>query len=88
MAKGGKRPNSGRKKGSTNNDIENIRDLLEPHRKALIEKAVKMAKAGNTTVLNKLLDKLLPNLNSVDLAGNEIRIPPIEINVIPDRKPD
>ena len=65
---GGKRPNSGRKKGSTNKEIDNIRDLLEPYREELIKKAVKMAKEGNATVLNKLLDKLLPNLNTIDLS--------------------
>ena len=68
MNKGGRRINAGRKKGSTNKEIDNIRDLLEPYKEELIKKAVKMAKEGNATVLNKLLDKLLPNLNSVDLS--------------------
>jgi len=71
----------GRPKGSLNQDIDNIHDLLEPHRKALIDKAVKMAKAGNVAIMNKLLDKLLPNLNSVDLNSGKAGMPIIEINV-------
>lgn len=78
---GGYRPNAGRKKGSTNKDIDNIRELLRPHQQELIEKAVKMALSGNATIMTKLLDKLLPNLNSIDFASNEKNMPVIEINV-------
>lgn len=81
MNKGGKRPNAGRKKGSTNKDIDNIRNILEPYREELIKLAVKMAREGNATVLNKLMDKLLPNLNSIDMDSGKFALPEIVINV-------
>lgn len=74
----------GRPPGSINKNITEIRDLLEPHRKQLIDKAVKLALEGNAVIMNKLLDKLLPNLNAIDLNGNAGLMPEIKINVIPN----
>jgi hypothetical protein len=40
-----------------------------------------MAKEGNTTIMNKLLDKFMPSLNSIDFNKDKDVFPPIEIYV-------
>jgi len=59
-----KDPNSGRRRGSLNKPNAEIRDILLYHKDELITIAVQMAREGNATVLCKLLDKILPSLNS------------------------
>jgi hypothetical protein len=61
--RGGRREGAGRKPGSQNKDTKEVRELLHSNKSKLVEKAIKMALAGNVVVLNKLLDKLLPTLN-------------------------
>ncbi|KAF0146797.1 MAG: hypothetical protein FD143_3241 [Ignavibacteria bacterium] len=58
----GKKKTGGRKKGSLNKSTITIQQLLESERISLLEVAIKMAKQGNTGIMNKLLDKLLPNV--------------------------
>ena len=77
---GGKRNNSGRKKGSSNKDAKEYRNLLEQHKEKLIEEAVKMALDGNAIIMNKLLDKMLPSLTAIDSKVEQHR--PIEIKII------
>ena len=62
MNNGGRRPNAGRKKGSQNKTTKIARDLLLENRGKLISKAIKEALNGNTPLLSKLLDKLIPTL--------------------------
>jgi len=86
--KGGKRKGAGRPKGKSDKTIKEIREILNNYSDELLEKAVEMALDGNATVMNKLLDKMLPSLNAVDFGDKDILLPKIEINVIPDRKPE
>ena len=50
---------SGRPKGSKDRR-RLFREMIEPHREALINKAVSMAKDGNEAMLKLLLGKVLP----------------------------
>lgn len=59
----------GKKKGSKNKSTLLFQGILEEHKIELLEKAIQMAKNGNATIMNKLLDKLLPNLNAINLTG-------------------
>ena len=72
----------GRPKGSPNRSTQEARELLESNRNALIQRAldlalVKTLDKTNVTILNKLLDKLIPTLQATDHSG-----------YIADRKPD
>lgn len=40
-------------------------EMLKPYISDLIKKAVELARDGNVTVLNKLLDKILPNAQPI-----------------------
>lgn len=86
--RGGKREGAGRKRGSLNKQIDEIRGLLEDDKEKLIKKAVKMALDGNAVIMNKLLDKLLPNLNSIDFGEGEVNFPEIVINVVSNKRSD
>ena len=81
MAKGGKRKGAGRPKGKSDKTIKEIREILNNYSEELLTKAVKMALDGNTSVMNKLLDKVLPSLNSIDFAGEQNKFPEIIVNV-------
>ena len=62
----------GRQKGTKNHATVQIKDLLLNNKDKLIKKAVEMAEAGNSVILAKLLDKLIPTLNhneNVDLKS-------------------
>lgn len=63
----GKEKTGGRQKGSKNKSTLLFEQLLEENKYALLETAIKLAKEGNATIMNKLLDKFLPSLNSMDL---------------------
>lgn len=52
---------AGRPKGSKDRRTQ-LRELLQPHAEALIEKAVNMALAGDTTALKLCLDRIVPAL--------------------------
>ena len=56
---------AGRRRGSKNKATE-LRKLLDPYAPMLVEKAVQMALEGNTTALKLCIDKLIPNLKSLD----------------------
>ncbi|MEN8132727.1 MAG: DUF5681 domain-containing protein [Pseudomonadota bacterium] len=43
-----------------------LRSLLEPHSEALVQKAVQLALAGDTTALKACLDRLIPPIRPVD----------------------
>ncbi len=52
---------AGRPKGSKDRRTQ-LRELLQPHAEALIEKAVNLALAGDTTALKLCLDRIIPAL--------------------------
>lgn len=60
---------AGRPKGSKDKRTE-LRELLEPHAPALIEKAVSMALEGDTTAMKMCLDRILPAMKSVEVKND------------------
>lgn len=74
MAKqrGGKRAGSGRKPGSRNKRLLANLKTLDENKELIINKAILVAtkKNPNTSVLTKLLDKLLPTLSSADIKNS------------------
>ena len=65
--KKGKPKSGGRKKGSKNKATVLFSDMLNEKTKGeLLEVAIKMAKGGNATIMNKLLDKFMPSLTSIE----------------------
>ena len=87
MAKGGKRIGAGRPKGKSDKSIIEIRGILNNYSEELLMKAYEMAMGGNERMLAKLLDKVLPNLNSVDMSSGSENKRPFEIRLI-KTKPD
>lgn len=63
---------AGRPKGAKDKRTA-LRDLLQPHAKDLVKRAVELAKAGDTTALRICLDRLMPPLRAreqtVEIAG-------------------
>jgi len=55
----------GRPKGARDKRTE-LRSLLEPHAKDLVEKAVELAKGGDTTALRLCLERLIPTIRAQD----------------------
>lgn len=78
----------GRKKGSKNKATVLFSDMLNEQTKGeLLQAAIQMAKEGNATIMNKLLDKFMPSLNSIDFPKDEDgRFPLIEIHVRDNKK--
>jgi hypothetical protein len=75
MAKGGVRPNSGRKKGSQNKTTKEFRELLLSNRVDLLQKAINISLGAdgetfNPNILMKLLDKITPTLEQSDVVIN------------------
>lgn len=71
MAKrGGKRPRTGRPKGSGNKGLAALRDVLAENREALLRKAISMALAGDRVVLAALLRKVVPDLQAITVDGS------------------
>lgn len=56
----------GRPKGSKDKRTA-LRELLTPHARELVEKAVKLAKDGDTAALRMCLDRLMPPVRARDL---------------------
>lgn len=56
---------SGKPKGAKDKRTK-VRQLLEPYSKELVEKAVQMARDGDTTALKLCLDRLMPPLKPID----------------------
>ena len=81
MKNGGKRKGAGRPKGKSDKSIKEIREILNNYSEDLLKKAYDMAMEGNTQVMNKLLDKILPSLNAMDFSDNDGKAQVIEINV-------
>lgn len=54
----------GRVKGTKNKSTLLFQGLLEKDKIELLKVAIKLAKEGNATIMNKLLDKMLPNLET------------------------
>ena len=84
----GKPKTGGRKKGSKNKATVLFSDMLNEQTKGeLLQAAIKMAKEGNATIMNKLLDKFMPSLNSIDFPKDEDgRFPLVEVHVRDNKK--
>lgn len=78
----------GKQKGSKNKSTLIFEDLLKNSKYELLEVAIKMAKEGNAAIMNKLLDKFMPSLNSIDLSGEDGKAQVIEINVRSNSRSD
>ena len=81
MFEKGRKKTGGKKKGVKNKSTLIFEDLLKNSKYELLETAIKMAKEGNASIMNKLLDKFLPSLNAVDFTSKENLMPTININV-------
>lgn len=68
----------GRQKGTKNKSTILFQNLLSEDKAELVRKAVNLALEGNVAVINKLLDKILPNAQPKPI------IPPIEKDLVPD----
>ena len=55
----------GRPKGARDKRTE-LRSLLEPHAKDLVEKVVELAKGGDTTAIRLCLERLIPPIRAQD----------------------
>ena len=77
----------GRVKGSKNKSTILFENLLNDNKYELLATAIKMAKEGNATIMNKLLDKFMPSLNSIDFNKDKDVFPPIEIHVRSNERP-
>ena len=67
---GGARKGAGRRKGGKNQRTRDIESTLDANRNLIVDKAIAMAThrtKPNTTILAKLLDKVLPTLNNNSL---------------------
>jgi hypothetical protein len=53
----------GRKKGSLNKSTVLFSSILDEEKENLVKVAIRLAKNGEVSVLNKLLDKVLPTLS-------------------------
>ena len=71
----------GKKRGSKNKSTLLFENLLLENRTELLSKAIELAKEGNERILLKLLDKIVPTLNSIDLGEGQGKLPEIIINV-------
>lgn len=60
---------AGRQKGSKNKSTLIFENLLIENRAELLNKAIELAKQGNERILLKLLDKIVPTLNSIENKG-------------------
>ena len=60
---------SGKPKGAKDKRTE-LRALLQPHAKELVENLVKLAKGGDTTALRICMDRLIPPLRAADCPIN------------------
>lgn len=60
----------GRPKGTKDKRTE-LRELLQPHAPALVEKAVELALQGDTTALKMCLDRIIPVMRSVEITANQ-----------------
>lgn len=69
---------AGRQKGSKNKSTLIFENLLLENRAELLNKAIELAKEGNERILLKLLDKIVPTLNSIENKGMD-GIPNIRI---------
>lgn len=84
--RGGARPGAGRPKGGRNEKTLEMLRLLEDNKELLINRAVALAThrtRPNTTLLAKLLDKILPTLSSADVKAN-LNVDPLETFSIED----
>jgi hypothetical protein len=60
---------AGRQKGAKNKTTILFENLLIENRAELLSKAIELAKEGNERILLKLLDKIVPTLNSIENKG-------------------
>ena len=72
----------GKKKGSRNKSTLIFEDLLKNSKYELLETAIKMAKEGNATIMNKLLDKFMPSLNAIDISSPKEKDKSLKIEFI------
>jgi hypothetical protein len=72
MARGGRRPGSGRPKGSPNKNTQACRELLQVNRELILQKAIALAtkKDPNIPILLKLVDKIVPTLHSSKIGAD------------------
>lgn len=70
---GGRRDGAGRKKGghNKNSNVKAVNELLGANRVLILQKAITLAtkKQPNEKILNKLLDKVLPNISYEDFMS-------------------
>jgi hypothetical protein len=83
-----KEKTGGRKRGSKNKSTLIFENLLIENRAELLSKAIELAKEGNERILLKLLDKIVPTLNSMDLQQNDQRSNVFEVRLIKTRDDD
>jgi len=65
----GRNKTGGKQKGTKNKTTLIFENLLIENRAELLSKAIELAKQGNERILLKLLDKIVPTLNSVENKG-------------------
>ena len=56
----------GRPKGIQDRRVS-LRAMLDPHKDALVEKAVELALGGDTQALKLCMDRLIPSIKSVEM---------------------
>ena len=84
----GRNKTGGKQKGSKNKSTLIFENLLIENRAELLSKAIELAKEGNERILLKLLDKIVPTLNSMDLQQNDQRSNVFEVRLIKTRDDD
>jgi hypothetical protein len=62
----GRPKTGGKQKGSKNKSTILFAEILDKERANLLRVAIRLAKKGNATIMNKLIDKMIPNLQPVD----------------------
>lgn len=71
---------NGRPRGRKNASTVLFQNILDEHKQNLIEKAIELAEGGELSVLNKLLDKIVPTLthnkndNTTDIKDFEEKL--------------
>lgn len=65
-----------------NNKNKSIVEILAENSQKIMEKAINEANKGNTAILNKLLDKIVPTLNANDNTNTELNVDDYLNNIV------